>query len=63
MRPRAGTVTGSVGCPAMEGPLIFFACLVAATLGILITLYAVARDAKPNHQDAPFSLYRQRNDA
>jgi hypothetical protein len=25
-------------------------------------LYAVARDAKPKHQDAPFSLYRQPND-
>jgi hypothetical protein len=46
----------------MEGPLIFFACMVAATLGILLTLYAVARDAKqPNHQDAPFSLYQQRD--
>jgi hypothetical protein len=45
----------------MEGPLIFFACMVAATLGILLTLYAVARDAKPNHQHAPFSLYRQRD--
>ena len=46
----------------MEGPVIFIACLVAVTLGILVALYAVARDAKPNHQDAPFSLYRQPND-
>jgi hypothetical protein len=44
----------------MESALIFIAGLVAATLGILIALYAAARgDAKPNHQDAPFSLYRQ----
>jgi hypothetical protein len=46
----------------MEGPLIFFACMVAATLGILITLYFVARDAKPSHRDAPFSLCRQRDE-
>ena len=46
----------------MEGPLIFIASLVAATLGILIALYVAARDSKPNHQDAPFSLYRQRNE-
>jgi hypothetical protein len=46
----------------MEGFLIFFACKVAATIGILITLYALARDAKPRHPDAAFSLYRQRDD-
>ena len=46
----------------MEGPVIFIACLVAVTLGILVALYAVARDAKPKHQDTPFSLYRQPND-
>ena len=46
----------------MEGPVIFIACLVAVTLGILIALYAIARDVKPKHRDAPFSLYRQPND-
>jgi hypothetical protein len=38
----------------MEGPCIFFACLVAATLGILIALYAAVRDAKPHHHDVPY---------
>jgi hypothetical protein len=38
----------------MEGTFIFIACLVAATLGILIALYAVMRDAKPHHHDKPY---------
>jgi hypothetical protein len=38
----------------MEGPLFFFACLVAVTLGILIALYAIARDAKPHHHHTPY---------
>jgi len=40
----------------MEGTLIFVACLVAATLGILRALYAVMRDAKPHHHDKPYRV-------
>jgi hypothetical protein len=38
----------------MEGTFIFIACLVAATLGILIALYAVMRDAKPHNHDKSY---------
>jgi len=38
----------------MEGPLVFFASLVTATLGIIAALYFVARDTKPHHHAAPY---------
>jgi hypothetical protein len=33
--------------------LIFFACLVFATLGIIAGLYATCRDTKPDRDAAP----------
>jgi hypothetical protein len=41
----------------IEGPLVFFAALVTATVGILAALYVVARDSKPDHH-APYRRVR-----
>jgi crotonobetainyl-CoA:carnitine CoA-transferase CaiB-like acyl-CoA transferase len=36
----------------IEGPLVFFAALITATVGILAALYSVARDGKPARGDS-----------
>jgi hypothetical protein len=45
----------------MQGPLIFFACLLTATLSILGGLYAIAREAKPRRAVAPYRRVRFTN--
>jgi hypothetical protein len=42
----------------MEGPLIFIACLMGATLAIFAVLYAIARDAEPHRGAAPYRHVR-----
>ena len=37
----------------MDGPLLFIACLMTTTLGILAALYGIARD-KPQRAVAPY---------
>lgn len=42
----------------MDGPLFFFACILTATLAIFGTLYAVARDTKPDRVEARYRRER-----
>jgi hypothetical protein len=42
----------------MEGPLVFFAALVTATVGILAALYGMAKDAKPDRGGARYRRVR-----
>jgi hypothetical protein len=42
----------------MDGPLIFIACLMTATLGILAALYSVARNTEPDRGVAPYFVNR-----
>jgi hypothetical protein len=50
---------GFVGYQTMiEGPLVFFAALVTATVGILAALYAIAKDTKPHRGGAHYRRVR-----
>jgi hypothetical protein len=44
----------------MQGPLIFFASLVSATLGICAALYGLAKDTKPEPARAVAPHRRER---
>jgi hypothetical protein len=42
----------------IEGPLVFFACVIIGTFLVLAALYSVARDAKPDSGRAHFHRVR-----